>query len=115
VKFLFATTEVNKVPITVLSRCQRFDLKRITPELLVQNFRMICTNEGVEAEDEALALIAQAAEGYARVGPSNTHKAISPADLEAKHKVPAPNVTSLLSARAPGVTRPRRCFSPRAA
>lgn len=81
VKFLFATTEVNKVPITVLSRCQRFDLKRVPPELLAQNFRMICDAEGVEAEDDALALIAQAAEGSVRDGQSILDQAIAHADL----------------------------------
>jgi DNA polymerase III subunit gamma/tau len=96
VKFLFATTEVNKVPITVLSRCQRFDLKRITPDLLVENFRMICANEGVEAEDEALALIAQAAEGSARDGQSILDQAISHADIEGDGRVTAKQVRSML-------------------
>ena len=82
VKFLFATTEVNKVPVTVLSRCQRFDLKRIPPELLVGNFRMICEAEGVEAETEALQLIARAAEGSARDGQSILDQAIAHAGME---------------------------------
>lgn len=81
VKFLFATTEVNKVPVTVLSRCQRFDLKRIPPELLIENFRMICANEGVEADDDALAIIANAAEGSARDGQSILDQAIAHADM----------------------------------
>src|SRR3546814_6472134 len=63
VKFLFATTEIQKVPVTVLSRCQRFDLKRIPAERLAEHFAGIIAKEGVEAEDEALALIARAAEG----------------------------------------------------
>lgn len=96
VKFLFATTEVNKVPITVLSRCQRFDLKRITPDLLVENFKMICANEQVEAEDEALALIAQAAEGSARDGQSILDQAISHADIEGEGVVTAAQVRSML-------------------
>jgi len=50
VKFLFATTEVNKVPITVLSRCQRFDLRRISAEQLAAHFAFVCGQEGVEAE-----------------------------------------------------------------
>jgi DNA polymerase-3 subunit gamma/tau len=66
VKFLFATTEVNKVPVTVLSRCQRFDLRRISAEQLAAHFAAVCRLEGVEAEPEALALIARAAEGSAR-------------------------------------------------
>jgi DNA polymerase-3 subunit gamma/tau len=105
VKFLFATTEVNKVPITVLSRCQRFDLKRITPELLVENFRMICTNEGVEAEDEALVLIAQAAEGSARDGQSILDQAISHADMEGDGKVTASQVRDMLGLSDRGAIR----------
>lgn len=96
VKFLFATTEVNKVPITVLSRCQRFDLKRITPNLLVDNFKMICAKEGVEAEEEALALIAQAAEGSARDGQSILDQAISHADIESNGKVTSAQVRDML-------------------
>ena len=96
VKFLFATTEVNKVPITVLSRCQRFDLKRISTEQLVENFRMICTSEGVEAEDEALTLIAQAAEGSARDGQSILDQAISHADMEGNGRVGAAQVRMML-------------------
>lgn len=83
VKFLFATTEVNKVPITVLSRCQRFDLKRITVELLASHFAGICDKEGVTAESEALRLIAQAAEGSVRDGLSILDQAIAHADLAA--------------------------------
>ena len=77
VKFIFATTEVNKVPVTVLSRCQRFDLRRIPAEKLVENFLHICRAEGVEAEPEALALIARAAEGSARDGQSILDQAIA--------------------------------------
>lgn len=83
VKFLFATTEVNKVPITVLSRCQRFDLKRISAETLAAHFAEICTKEGVSAEEEALRLIAQAAEGSVRDGLSILDQAIAHADLAA--------------------------------
>jgi DNA polymerase-3 subunit gamma/tau len=82
VKFLFATTEVNKVPVTVLSRCQRFDLRRIPAEMLAQHFAMVCTNEGVEAETEALELIARAAEGSARDGLSILDQAIAHAGQE---------------------------------
>ena len=82
VKFLFATTEVNKVPITVLSRCQRFDLRRITADKLAEHFLMVCTQEGVVAEPEALALIARAAEGSARDGLSILDQAIAHAGLE---------------------------------
>ena len=77
VKFLFATTEVNKVPITVLSRCQRFDLRRISAEKLAAHFAHVVKAEGVEAEEEALALIARAAEGSARDGLSILDQAIA--------------------------------------
>ncbi|MBM6574739.1 DNA polymerase III subunit gamma/tau [Microvirga sp. SRT01] len=82
VKFLFATTEVNKVPITVLSRCQRFDLRRIPADKLAKHFAEVCEKEGVAAESEALALIARAAEGSARDGLSILDQAIAHAGLE---------------------------------
>jgi DNA polymerase III subunit gamma/tau len=96
VKFLFATTEVNKVPITVLSRCQRFDLKRISVEALADNFRMICNAEGVEAEDEALTIIAQAAEGSARDGQSILDQAIAHADMDGNGRVTAVQLRLML-------------------
>ena len=77
VKFLFATTEVNKVPVTVLSRCQRFDLRRIPAEKLVAHFSEVARLEGVEVEPEALAMIARAAEGSARDGLSILDQAIA--------------------------------------
>jgi DNA polymerase-3 subunit gamma/tau len=77
VKFLFATTEVNKVPVTVLSRCQRFDLRRIPAEMLAAHFAYVATAEQVEVEAEALALIARAAEGSARDGLSILDQAIA--------------------------------------
>ncbi len=77
VKFLFATTEVNKVPVTVLSRCQRFDLRRISAEQLAGHFATVSRKEGVEVEPEALALIARAAEGSARDGLSILDQAIA--------------------------------------
>ena len=80
-KFLFATTEVNKVPVTVLSRCQRFDLRRIPAELLAKHFAHVVAAEGAEAEPEALALIARAAEGSARDGLSILDQAIAHADM----------------------------------
>lgn len=82
VKFLFATTEVNKVPVTVLSRCQRFDLRRIPAELLAEHFAHVVAAEGFEAEPEALALIARAAEGSARDGLSILDQAIAHAGME---------------------------------
>jgi len=66
VKFLFATTEIEKVPITVRSRCIRFDLKRIESGALMRHLERICSAEGVSAEPEALALIARVAEGSVR-------------------------------------------------
>lgn len=77
VKFLFATTEVNKLPLTVLSRCQRFDLRRIPADTLAAHFRWVCDQEGVTAEEEALALIAKASEGSARDGLSILDQAIA--------------------------------------
>ncbi|MEG3159719.1 DNA polymerase III subunit gamma/tau [Sphingomonas sp. LB2R24] len=82
VKFLFATTEVNKVPVTVLSRCQRFDLRRISAEQLAKHFAWVSTEEGVVADPEALMLIARAAEGSARDGLSILDQAIAHAGLE---------------------------------
>jgi DNA polymerase-3 subunit gamma/tau len=77
VKFLFATTEVNKVPVTVLSRCQRFDLRRIPAEKLAAHFAQVSKAEGVEVESEALGMIARAAEGSARDGLSILDQAIA--------------------------------------
>jgi len=65
-KFVFATTEIRKVPITVLSRCQRFDLRRVDAALLVKHLQGIAAKENISAEPEALALIARAAEGSVR-------------------------------------------------
>jgi DNA polymerase III subunit gamma/tau len=77
VKFLFATTEVGKVPVTVLSRCQRFDLRRIPAEKLAAHFGEVARLEGVEVEPEALAMIARASEGSARDGLSMLDQAIA--------------------------------------
>lgn len=77
VKFIFATTEIRKVPITVLSRCQRFDLRRISASDLVGLFSTIAGKEGIEAEAEALSMIARAAEGSARDGLSLMDQAIA--------------------------------------
>ena len=77
VKFLFATTEVNKVPVTVLSRTQRFDLKRIPAEKLVAHFTEVSRAENIEVERDALAMIARAAEGSARDGLSILDQAIA--------------------------------------
>lgn len=77
VKFIFATTEIRKVPVTVLSRCQRFDLRRIEPEVMLALLRRIAAAEGARISDEALALITRAAEGSARDATSLLDQAIS--------------------------------------
>ena len=88
VKFLFATTEVNKIPITVLSRCQRFDLKRISSEQLADHFAKICHAEAVTADADALAMIAEAAQGSVRDGLSILDQAIAHTDLESDADTP---------------------------
>jgi DNA polymerase III subunit gamma/tau len=65
-KFVFATTEIRKVPVTVLSRCQRFDLRRVEADVLMAHLANVATKEGVEVEPEALGIIARAAEGSVR-------------------------------------------------
>jgi DNA polymerase-3 subunit gamma/tau len=77
VKFVFATTEIRKVPVTVLSRCQRFDLRRIGTDVLEKYFTELLGKEKVEAEQGAVALIARAADGSARDGLSLLDQAIS--------------------------------------
>ncbi|MFG6081802.1 DNA polymerase III subunit gamma/tau [Paracoccus litorisediminis] len=77
VKFIFATTEIRKVPVTVLSRCQRFDLRRIEPEVMIALLRRIASAESAEITDDALALITRAAEGSARDATSLLDQAIS--------------------------------------
>ena len=75
--FIFATTEIHKVPVTVLSRCQRFDLQRLSIETLMTHFKNIIQKENLIAEDEALHLIAKAADGSCRDGLSLLDQAIS--------------------------------------
>ena len=77
VKFIFATTEIRKVPVTVLSRCQRFDLQRLTIENLLTLFNKIIAAESLKADDEAMHIIARAADGSARDGLSLFDQAIS--------------------------------------
>ena len=79
-KFIFATTEIRKVPVTILSRCQRFDLRRVEPEVIAANLKTICAAEGAGVEAEALALIARAAEGSVRDAQSLLDQAIVQAD-----------------------------------
>lgn len=77
VKFIFATTEIRRVPVTVLSRCQRFDLRRVEVPVLVEHFANIAQKEGATAEKDALRLIARAAEGSVRDGLSILDQAIA--------------------------------------
>ena len=91
VKFIFATTEINKVPVTILSRCQRFDLKRLDAALLASHYAGIAAREGVEAEADALAMIARAAEGSVRDGLSLLDQAIA----YGEGKVKAADVASM--------------------
>ncbi len=92
VKFIFATTEIRKVPVTVLSRCQRFDLRRLDAGLLVEHFQRISDLEGVKAEIEALRMISRAAEGSVRDGLSLLDQAIAYGTDEVR----ADNVQSML-------------------
>jgi DNA polymerase III subunit gamma/tau len=77
VKFIFATTEIRKVPVTVLSRCQRFDLKRIEPEVMMAHLASIAAKEGASLAPDALALITRAAEGSVRDAMSLMDQAIA--------------------------------------
>jgi DNA polymerase-3 subunit gamma/tau len=104
VKFVFATTEVNKVPVTVLSRCQRFDLRRISADKLAIHFAYVLEAEGAKAEPEALALIARAAEGSARDGLSILDQAIAHADMEGG-EVSAAQVREMLGLSDRGAIR----------
>ena len=77
VKFIFATTELKKIPDTVLSRCMRFDLNRVSPTILLDHFKSITAQENITAEEEALTLIVRAADGSVRDGLSLLEQAIS--------------------------------------
>ncbi len=96
VKFIFATTEIRKVPITVLSRCQRFDLRRIEAGELTAHLQKIGKAEGIEAEDEALAMIARAGEGSVRDALSLLDQAIAHSAGAGGDKVLADDVRSML-------------------
>ncbi len=96
VKFLFATTEADKLPVTVLSRCQRFDLRRIPTPTLAEHFAKVCEAEGVAAEAEALAMVAAAAEGSVRDGLSILDQAIAHADMGEEGRVTAEQVRDML-------------------
>jgi DNA polymerase-3 subunit gamma/tau len=94
VKFIFATTEIRKVPVTVLSRCQRFDLRRVDVPVLTKHFEGIVAKEGAKAEPEALALIARAAEGSVRDGLSLLDQAIASCGTRASTTAGSGQVTS---------------------
>ncbi|HEY3948659.1 MAG TPA: DNA polymerase III subunit gamma/tau [Phenylobacterium sp.] len=79
-KFIFATTEIRKVPVTILSRTQRFDLRRVEPEVIVKNLEMISEAEGARVEADGLMLIARAAEGSVRDAQSMLDQAIVQAE-----------------------------------
>ena len=96
VKFIFATTEIRKVPITVLSRCQRFDLRRVEAAELANNLKFIAGKEGVDVEDGALAMICRAAEGSVRDAQSLFDQAIAHAAGQGDGKVLADDVRDML-------------------
>ncbi|QAU44731.1 DNA polymerase III subunit gamma/tau [Bradyrhizobium guangzhouense] len=83
-KFVFATTEIRKVPVTVLSRCQRFDLRRVEADVLMKHLANIAAKESVEIEPEALGIIARAAEGSVRDSLSLLDQAIAHAAGQVK-------------------------------
>ena len=82
VKFIFATTEVRKIPTTILSRCQRYDLKRVEPEELIVFLKKICDMESVQFDDGSLKIIARAADGSVRDGLSILDQSITFSDKE---------------------------------
>lgn len=94
-KFIFATTEIRKVPITVLSRCQRFDLRRVDADILAEHLKGIAGQEGIKVSDDGLALIARAAEGSVRDGLSLLDQAIVQSGLSGD-EVSAEQVRTML-------------------
>jgi len=96
VKFIFATTEIEKVPVTVRSRCQRFDLRRIEADLLVAHLASICAKEAVAIEAEALALIARASEGSVRDALSLLDQAIAHAKGDLRTQIKAEDLRLML-------------------
>ncbi|WGU39876.1 DNA polymerase III subunit gamma/tau [Phenylobacterium sp. NIBR 498073] len=93
-KFIFATTEIRKVPVTILSRCQRFDLRRVEPDVIIKNLEMIAEKEGARVEAEGMLLIARAAEGSMRDAQSMLDQAIVQA--EAGQSVTAASIRDML-------------------
>ena len=101
VKFIFATTEIRKVPVTILSRCMRFDLRRVPPEIMTAHLIDLLGKEGIDYEPEALAMIVRAGEGSVRDNQSLLDQAISHGD----GKVTAATVKAMLGLgdRAKGI------------
>jgi DNA polymerase-3 subunit gamma/tau len=95
-KFVFATTEIEKVPVTVRSRCQRFDLRRVEADVLVAHLASICEKEKVAIDKEALALIARAAEGSVRDALSLLDQAIAYATASVGGKITAEDMRQML-------------------
>ena len=95
-KFIFATTEIRKVPVTVLSRCQRFDLRRIEAGEMAEHLAGICKLEGVTAEEDALAIVSRAAEGSVRDALSMLDQAIAHSTAESKTEITADSMRSML-------------------
>jgi DNA polymerase-3 subunit gamma/tau len=96
VRFLFATTEIEKVPVTVRSRCQRFDLRRIESSVMIRHLAGICGKEGVAVEDEALALVARAAEGSVRDALSLLDQAIAHGSSLGESAIGAATIRNML-------------------
>ena len=93
---MFATTEVDKVPVTVRSRCQRFDLRRVEADVMVAHLAAICAKEGVAAEPEALGVIARAAEGSVRDALSLLDQAIAHGTAEGAPAIAADRLRAML-------------------
>ncbi len=96
VKFIFATTEIRKVPVTVLSRCQRFDLRRIEAGTLTDHLAKICEQENVKAETDALAMVARAADGSVRDALSMLDQAIAHGSSESDVSITAETMRDML-------------------
>ncbi|MGA0344980.1 MAG: DNA polymerase III subunit gamma/tau [Alphaproteobacteria bacterium] len=96
VKFIFATTETRKVPVTVLSRCQRFDLRRVETGVLIDHFQSIARKEGVTASEESLAMIARAADGSVRDGLSLLDQAVAHAGIQEDGHITEASVRDML-------------------
>jgi len=95
-KFIFATTEIRKVPVTVLSRCQRFDLRRIEAGTLTEHLAKICELESVKADNDALAMVARAAEGSVRDALSMLDQAIAHGAGDGDTGITAENMRDML-------------------